>query len=126
VLFHRLLGSFKPRTFEVLDVTMVCLRKKVANKASNMSQPGVSNPGIEKLVEDKVDAFWRGMESGANKRGRVRILVYTLPHFGELYSKIVVTLSEKQQRKTWIGYTYEVRSKFTQYSSCTDWIRRRM
>jgi len=75
ILFHRLFGTVKPRTFEVVDVTM----------------PGVADPGIERLVEDKVDAFWRGMESGAaGRRGR-----------------IAVTFSGKQQRKNWIGYTYE-------------------
>ena len=35
-------------------------------------QPGVADAGIEQLVEDKVDLFWRGMESGAaNKKGKV-------------------------------------------------------
>ncbi|KAI0034424.1 autophagy-related protein [Vararia minispora EC-137] len=74
ILFHRLFGTIKPQTFEILDVTM----------------PGVSDPEMERLVEDKVAAFWKAMENGANKRG-----------------SITVTLSGKQQRKTWIGYTYE-------------------
>ncbi|KAI0066729.1 DUF1649-domain-containing protein [Artomyces pyxidatus] len=74
ILFHRLYGTIKPQTFEVLDVTM----------------PGVSDPGIERLVEEKVEAFWKGMENGANKRGQ-----------------ITVTLSGKHQKKSWIGITYE-------------------
>ncbi|KZV64010.1 hypothetical protein PENSPDRAFT_656865 [Peniophora sp. CONT] len=75
ILFHRLFGTVKPKTFDVLDVTL----------------PGVADAGIEQLVEDKVDLFWRGMESGAaNKKG-----------------KITVTLSEKQTKKNWIGYSYE-------------------
>ena len=34
-------------------------------------QPGVSNREIEDLVNDKVDAFWKGMERGPNKHGEV-------------------------------------------------------
>ncbi|KAG5636259.1 hypothetical protein H0H81_008615 [Sphagnurus paluster] len=54
ILFHRLFGTVKPTSFEVLDVTM----------------PGVSDPEMEQLVNDKVDAFWKGIEGGANKRGQ--------------------------------------------------------
>jgi len=72
VLFHRLFGTIKPQTFEVLDVTM----------------PGVSDPSLERLVEEKVDAFWKGLENVALKRG-----------------EISVTLSKKDQRKAWLGIT---------------------
>ncbi|KAH7906831.1 autophagy-related protein [Hygrophoropsis aurantiaca] len=68
ILFHRLFGTVKPQTFEVLDVTM----------------PGVADPEMEQLVNDKVDVFWRGIESGANKRGQ-----------------ITVTFSEKRPKKAW-------------------------
>ncbi|KAI0652745.1 hypothetical protein C8Q79DRAFT_939193 [Trametes meyenii] len=68
VLFHRLFGTVKPRTFEVLDVTM----------------PGVEDGAMAELVEKNVDAFWRGVEGGVNKRGQ-----------------ILVTLSEKRPRKSW-------------------------
>ncbi|OSD01129.1 DUF1649-domain-containing protein [Trametes coccinea BRFM310] len=68
ILFHRLFGTVKPRTFEVLDVTM----------------PGVDDSEITQRVEEKVDAFWRGVEGGANKRGQ-----------------ILVTFSEKKTRRTW-------------------------
>lgn len=34
-------------------------------------KPGVSDPETELLVNEKVDAFWRGIEGGANKRGTV-------------------------------------------------------
>jgi len=54
--------------FEVLDVTM----------------PGVADEGMEQLINDKVDAFWKGIEGGANKRGQ-----------------IIVTFSEKRQKKSW-------------------------
>lgn len=70
ILFHRLFGSIKPQTFEVLDVTM----------------PAVSDPDIEKLVNDRVDAFWKAIESGANKRGQ-----------------IIVTISEKKLKKNWFS-----------------------
>ncbi|RDB19500.1 hypothetical protein Hypma_013602 [Hypsizygus marmoreus] len=68
ILFHRLFGTVKPQTFEVLDVTM----------------PGVSDSGMEQLVNEKVDAFWRGIEGGTNKRGQ-----------------ITVTFSEKRPKKSW-------------------------
>ncbi|KAJ7612175.1 autophagy-related protein [Roridomyces roridus] len=68
ILFHRLFGTVKPQTFEVLDVTM----------------PGVSDPEMETLVNDKVEAFWRGVENGASKRGQ-----------------ITVTFSEKRPKKSW-------------------------
>jgi len=68
ILFHRLFGTVKPQIFEVLDVTM----------------PGVADPEMEQLVREKVDAFWKGIESGASKRGR-----------------ILVTFSEKRPKKSW-------------------------
>ncbi|KAJ7290288.1 autophagy-related protein [Mycena rebaudengoi] len=68
ILFHRLFGLVKPQIFEVLDVTM----------------PGVSDPEMEQLVNEKVDVFWRGIESGASKRGQ-----------------ITVTFSEKRPKKSW-------------------------
>ncbi|KAH9914903.1 autophagy-related protein [Epithele typhae] len=68
VLFHRLFGTVRPRTFEVLDVTM----------------PGVDDDGMRQRIEDTVGAFWKGVEGDANKRGQ-----------------IMVTFSEKRQRKTW-------------------------
>ncbi|EDR10726.1 uncharacterized protein LACBIDRAFT_315433 [Laccaria bicolor S238N-H82] len=55
ILFHRLFGTVRPRTFEVLDVTM----------------PGVSDPEMEQLVSEKVDTFWKGIEGGVNKRGQI-------------------------------------------------------
>ncbi|KAF9463433.1 autophagy-related protein [Collybia nuda] len=68
ILFHRLFGTVKPQTFEVLDITM----------------PGVEDMEMEQLVNEKVDAFWKGIESGSNKRGR-----------------ITVTFSEKRPKKSW-------------------------
>ncbi|TFK64583.1 DUF1649-domain-containing protein [Pluteus cervinus] len=73
ILFHRLFGAVKPRDLEVLNVTM----------------PGVSNPEIERMVNKKVETFWKGIETGTNKRGQ-----------------IVVTLSEKRAKKSWF-YTEE-------------------
>ncbi|KAI9510807.1 autophagy-related protein [Russula earlei] len=72
ILFHRLFGTIKPQTFEVLDVTM----------------PGVADPAMKRLIEDKVDAFWKGLENVVPKRG-----------------EISVTLSKKDQRKAWLGIT---------------------
>lgn len=37
-------------------------------------QPGVADSDMERLVNEKVEAFWKGMESGAhNKRGQVSV-----------------------------------------------------
>jgi len=45
--------------------------------------PGVADPGMESLVDEKVDAFWRGVDTGVSKSGQ-----------------IIVTFSEKKQKKT--------------------------
>ncbi|KAK0473944.1 autophagy-related protein [Armillaria novae-zelandiae] len=72
ILFHRLFGIVKPQTFEVLDVTM----------------PGVSDPDVEQMVQEKVDLFWKSIENGGSKRGQ-----------------ILVTFSEKRPKKaSWFGY----------------------
>ncbi|EIM83183.1 uncharacterized protein STEHIDRAFT_101279 [Stereum hirsutum FP-91666 SS1] len=84
ILFHRLFGNIKPQTFEVLDVTI----------------PGVADPDMEKLVNEKVEVFWKGMESGAhNKRGQVS-----------------VTYSTKQPKKSWLGITYEEEVPWEQWN----------
>ncbi|KAH9973376.1 hypothetical protein BGW80DRAFT_1310471 [Lactifluus volemus] len=72
ILFHRLFGTIKPQSFEVLDVTM----------------PGVADPTMERLVDEKVDIFWKGLENVALKRGQIS-----------------VTFSKKDQRKAWLGIT---------------------
>ncbi|KAG6889159.1 hypothetical protein C0995_003337 [Termitomyces sp. Mi166 len=48
------------------------------------SQPGISDAGMEQLVNDKVDAFWRGIEGGTSRRGQIK-----------------VTFSEKRPKKSW-------------------------
>jgi hypothetical protein len=63
---------------------------------------------MEQLVEEKVDAFWKGLENVALKRGEVR---WRLHFRGADYIlfKISVTLSKKDQKKAWLGITtYEV------------------
>jgi len=53
--------------------------------------PGVADEGMEQLVDEKVEAFWKGIEGGVNKRGQ-----------------IVVTFSEKRPKKSWFQvYTGE-------------------
>lgn len=73
ILFHRLFGTVKPKTFEVLDVTMVCCRPycQVYTLCLNLDQPGVDDPEIKQLVDSRVDAFWKVMEGGVHKRGQV-------------------------------------------------------
>ncbi|KAG1743149.1 hypothetical protein EDD22DRAFT_786436 [Suillus occidentalis] len=68
ILFHRLFGAVKPQTFEVLDVTT----------------PPVSDSEMESFVTEKVDIFWKGIESGANQRGQM-----------------IVTSPEKKAKKSW-------------------------
>ncbi|PPQ99170.1 hypothetical protein CVT24_009261 [Panaeolus cyanescens] len=70
ILFHRLFGNIKPTTYEVLDVTM----------------PGVGDTEIEKLVDEKVEAFRRGVEGGSSKKGQ-----------------ILITLSERKSVKKWFS-----------------------
>jgi hypothetical protein len=36
-----------------------------------VGQPGVADPTMERLVEEKVDTFWKGLENVALKRGQV-------------------------------------------------------
>ncbi|KAF8529571.1 DUF1649-domain-containing protein [Hysterangium stoloniferum] len=57
ILFHRLLGTVKPQTLEVLDVTL----------------PAVKDAQIEQMVDDKVNTFWRAVEAGRHKRAQVVI-----------------------------------------------------
>ncbi|PAV22921.1 hypothetical protein PNOK_0287800 [Pyrrhoderma noxium] len=70
ILFHRLFGIIKPQNLEVLDITM----------------PAIKDAQTEMLIDEKVDAFWKAVESGANKRGQ-----------------ITVTFSEKRPKKTWFS-----------------------
>ncbi|KIP11813.1 hypothetical protein PHLGIDRAFT_17831 [Phlebiopsis gigantea 11061_1 CR5-6] len=52
--------------------------------------PGVDDQEIKFLVDQKVDLFWKGIEGGAKKRG-----------------EIIVTFSEKRQKKSWLGLISE-------------------
>ncbi|KZP05144.1 DUF1649-domain-containing protein [Athelia psychrophila] len=61
ILFHRLFGTVKPQTFDVLDVTM----------------PGVSDSEMEQLIADRVDVLWKGIENGANKRGQQIVITFS-------------------------------------------------
>jgi autophagy-related protein 101 len=62
VLFHRLFGTVKPKTVDVLDVTL----------------PGVDDPDTDRLVGEKVGAFWRAIEERlGDKKGQVsRVVLY--------------------------------------------------
>ncbi len=121
ILFHRLFGTIKPQTFEVLDVTMVRPMSVQIGHSLMDLQPGVADPNVQRLVDEKVNAFWKGLESVALKRGEVRSFV-TRSSSGSRHRtsrpdwlivdcvKISVTLSKKDQRKAWLGMTtYEAR-----------------
>lgn len=80
ILFHRLFGTVNPRLFEVLDVTL----------------PGVSNLEMEQMVDEKVNIFWRAVEtipSASAGAGRSR----------EKKGQIEVTFSEKKPKKSWFN-----------------------
>ncbi|KIY70103.1 hypothetical protein CYLTODRAFT_420076 [Cylindrobasidium torrendii FP15055 ss-10] len=70
ILFHRAFGTIKPKTFQVMDVTM----------------PYIADPETETWVQDKVDLFWKGIETGASKRGQVSVV-----------------MSEKKPKKSWFS-----------------------
>jgi len=59
IMFHRLFGLVKPRTFEVLDVTM----------------PGIYHTETEQLMNEKVEAFWKAIEGGYTKRGQITVTI---------------------------------------------------
>ncbi|KAF8577278.1 hypothetical protein K439DRAFT_1365072, partial [Ramaria rubella] len=59
ILFHRLLGTVKPQTPVVLDVTLRRSR-----------YPAVKDPEIERLVDETVNVFWRAVEKGRQPRGQ--------------------------------------------------------
>ena len=42
-----------------------------ANYVLCATQPAVDDPEMIRLVDEKVEAFWRSVESGAGKRGQV-------------------------------------------------------
>lgn len=58
---------------------------------------------MEQLVNDKVDIFWKGIESGTNKRGQVHIpRLFLGPPLALTFSsaQILVTFSEKKPKKS--------------------------
>ena len=58
---------------------------------------------MEQLVTEKVDIFWKGIESGANKRGQVSSsCICTVGSlFLTSFVQIIVTFSEKKAKKSW-------------------------
>lgn len=60
ILFHRLLGTIKPKDLEVLNVTM----------------PGVADAIVESQVTKIVDSFWRRIENGTIKRGQISLTLF--------------------------------------------------
>jgi len=50
----------------------------------DVTTPGVDDPEMERLVSEKVNAFWKSIESGTEKRGQIS-----------------VTFSERRQKKSW-------------------------
>ena len=55
---------------------------------------------MEQLINDKVEAFWRGIEGGASKRGQVPSL--PIPISCRVHTlQIKITFSEKRPKKSW-------------------------
>jgi autophagy-related protein 101 len=118
ILFHRLFGTIKPKTFEVLDVTMVCtihIRSQQRVIVTSYQQPGVSDPEIENLIWERTDAFRKALElEGPHNSGQ-----------------IIITLSEKRPKKGWFPMyvgeeevPWEQWSVFFWYSSIASLVRR--
>jgi hypothetical protein len=103
ILFHRLFGTIKSQTFEVLDVTMVRVPCPfVLSRLLIDMQPGVADPNVQRLVEEKVNAFWKGLESVALKRGEVRPFRYSpvWADCGLIDSLTVLRLLLRSRRRT--------------------------
>lgn len=61
---------------------------------------------MEQLVNEKVDVFWKGIESGTNKRGQVTRCMFSIHDLSLPLScvhdvQILVTFSEKKPKKSW-------------------------
>jgi autophagy-related protein 101 len=69
------------------------------------------------LVEEKVDDFWRAIESGPAKRGQVNKPLNPLLVLSHTYLQIKVIFSEKRQRKSWF-YTEEEEVPWEQWYFC--------
>ena len=81
---------------------MVCQELQLV-KVFTKVKPGVSDRETEYLVNEKVDAFWRGIEGGANKRGTVSVHLIQFRTNNDDGSQITVTLSEKKLKKNWFS-----------------------
>jgi len=79
ILFHRLFGSIKPQMIDVQGVSFPC----------------VSDPDIESLVNEKVDAFMRALDGIPGGNGVIK------------KGQIVVVLSEKRQKRQWFSTAEE-------------------
>ncbi|KAF8330193.1 autophagy-related protein [Cantharellus anzutake] len=79
ILFHRLFGTVQPRCIEVLDITF----------------PGITDSDIERKINDKVDLFWKTIDSSG--------LSTASPRSGEL----IITFSEKREKRQWFSMTEE-------------------
>lgn len=76
----------------------------------------MADPDTEQIVNDKVDAFWKGIEGDANKRGQVSLAFDFLPFIYVLiFYQIIITMSEKKPKKTWF-YTGEEDVPWEQWS----------
>ncbi|KAF8645058.1 hypothetical protein AX16_008116 [Volvariella volvacea WC 439] len=57
----------------------------------HLVKPGVSDPEIEQVINEKVDAFWRALEGGTDKRGQI----------------VIIFLEKKeQQKRSWIPLSF--------------------
>jgi hypothetical protein len=59
---------------------------------------------MEQLVTEKVDIFWKGIESGANKRGQVSFVLSVYAAYSPFissFTQMIVTFSEKKAKKSW-------------------------
>ncbi len=66
-------------------------------------KPAVSDQDTERLVNDRVDTFWKAIEGGANKRGQVKSCNSHPTNTAHPILQIVVKMSEKKVKKNWFS-----------------------
>ncbi|KAF9955316.1 hypothetical protein BGZ72_003839 [Mortierella alpina] len=73
ILFHRVFANIKPRDMDILDLTI----------------PVIDDPEVDKLVDEKIAAFVKAVDSNPQSKGQIGLMFY-----------------ETRTKRTWgFGYT---------------------
>ncbi|KAF9562692.1 hypothetical protein EC968_005174 [Mortierella alpina] len=60
ILFHRVFANIKPRDMDILDLTI----------------PVIDDPEVDKLVEEKIAAFVKAVDSNPQSKGQIGLMFY--------------------------------------------------